>query len=97
VLVTGSAELLFPLPFVKDQRSLRTAFFVDAGQVYSTNCGASQVNCTDVDLSNLSVSTGFGLTWITGFGPLTFSIAKPIRESEYDRTEFFQFSLGAGF
>lgn len=97
VLITGSMELLFPLPFVKDQRSLRTALFIDSGQVYGTNCGASQVNCYNVDLSKLVYSAGFGLTWITGFGPLTFSIAKPIRDSQYDRTEFFQFSLGTGF
>lgn len=97
ILVTGSAELLFPLPFVKDQRSLRTSLFLDAGNVYSTNCSESQVNCYDVDLNKLSAAAGFGLTWITGFGPLTFSIAKPIKENEDDRTEFFQFSLGTGF
>lgn len=97
VLITGSAELLFPLPFIKDQRSVRSSLFVDTGQVYSTNCSASQVNCYDVDFSKLVFSAGVGVTWITGMGPLTFSIAKPIRDSEYDRTEFFQFSIGAGF
>lgn len=97
ILVTGSVELLFPLPFVKDQRSLRTSLFLDTGNVFSTNCSDTQVNCSDVDLSKLSAAAGFGLTWITGFGPLTFSIAKPIRENEDDRTEFFQFSLGTGF
>lgn len=97
VLITGSAELLFPLPFIKDQRSLRSSLFIDSGQVYSTNCSASQVNCYDVDFSKLVYSAGIGVTWITGMGPLTFSIAKPIRDSEYDRTEFFQFSIGAGF
>jgi len=97
VLVEGSMELLFPLPFVKDQRSLRTALFIDTGNVFSTNCSSGQVNCSNVDMSKLVYSAGFGLTWITGFGPLTFSIAKPIREGEYDKTEFFQFSLGTGF
>ena len=97
ILITGSAELLFPLPFIKDQRSVRSSLFVDTGQVYSTNCGTTQVNCYDVDFSKLVVSAGIGLTWITGMGPLTFSVAKPLRESEYDRTEIFQFSIGAGF
>jgi outer membrane protein insertion porin family len=97
ILITGSTELLFPLPFVKDQRSLRTSLFIDTGNVYSTNCAAGQLNCYNVDLSKLSVAAGFGLTWITGFGPLTFSIAKPIKENSDDRTEFFQFSLGTGF
>jgi outer membrane protein insertion porin family len=97
VLVEGSMELLFPLPFVKDQRSVRTALFIDTGNVFSTNCSSSQVNCSNVDLSRLVYSAGFGLTWITGFGPLTFSIAKPLKDGPYDKTEFFQFSLGTGF
>ena len=97
VMITGGAEILFPLPFIKDQRSVRTSFFLDSGQIYSTKCDATEVNCYNVDLSKLVVSTGVGLTWITGFGPLTFSIAKPLKDSHYDDTEFFQFSLGAGF
>ncbi len=97
ILIEGSMEILFPLPFVKDQRSLQSAFFVDAGNVFDTDCGEGQRNCYDVDLSQLSVSAGLGLTWITGFGPLTFSIAKAIRENEYDDREFFQFSLGTAF
>lgn len=97
VLVEGSAELLFPLPFVKDQRSLRSAFFLDAGNVFSTNCGSTQLNCTRVDLGELRYSVGFGITWITGFGPLTFSLAKPLNDGDEDDTEVFQFSLGRGF
>ncbi len=90
-------ELLFPLPFVKDQRSLRSAFFVDAGNVFNTDCAATQTNCFDVDVDELRYSVGVGLTWITGFGPLTFSVAKPLNDDKADRTEVFQFSLGQGF
>ncbi len=97
VLVEGSAELIFPLPFIKDQNSLRTAFFLDAGNVFSTDCQATQQNCHDLDFSELRYSVGVGLTWITGFGPLTFSLAKPINEGEYDQDEVFQFTLGRGF
>nr|WP_324259547.1 outer membrane protein assembly factor BamA [Cellvibrio fontiphilus] len=97
VLIQGGAEILFPLPFIKDQRSLQTTFFVDAGNVFDTHCGATQLNCYDVDLSKINASVGFGLTWISGFGPMTFSIAEPFKENEYDRTEVFQFSLGQTF
>ncbi len=97
VLVTGGAELIFPLPFIKDQNSLRTAFFLDAGNVFSTDCGSSQLNCYNVDFGQLRYSVGVGLTWITGFGPLTFSLAKPFNEDEYDQDEVFQFTLGRGF
>ncbi len=97
VLIQGGAEILFPLPFIKDQRMLQTTFFVDAGNVFDTRCGAGQRNCYDVDLAHLNVSAGFGLTWISGFGPMTFAIARPIRKNEFDRPKFFEFSLGQTF
>jgi outer membrane protein insertion porin family len=97
VLVEGGVELLFPLPFIKDQRSLRSALFIDAGQVYSTSCGSTQRSCYDVDLSEIRWSVGVGVTWITGFGPMTFSLAKPMNAGDFDEEEVFQFTLGRGF
>ena len=97
ILVEGSAEVIFPIPFVKDQRSMQSAFFIDAGNVFDTSCGISQINCYDIDASHINVSAGIGLTWITGFGPLTFSLAKALRENEDDEIEVFQFSLGNSF
>ena len=97
ILIEGSAEILFPMPFIKDQRSIQSAFFLDAGNVFDTNCGIGQVNCYDVDAAELNASVGIGVTWITGFGPMTFSIAKPLQEHDDDETEFFQFSLGNSF
>ncbi|MCX2778800.1 outer membrane protein assembly factor BamA [Microbulbifer thermotolerans] len=97
ILIEGSAEIIFPLPFVKDQRSMQSAFFIDAGNVFDSSCGATQVNCYDVDLSHINVSAGIGLTWITGFGPLTFSLAKALEKNDEDEVEVFQFSLGNSF
>ncbi|MFT5575317.1 MAG: outer membrane protein insertion porin family [Bermanella sp.] len=97
VLVETSIELLVPLPFVKDQRSVRSGFFFDAGNVFSTSCRSTQLNCTTVHLSDLRYSAGFGLTWITGMGPLTFSLARALNDEVIDDTEVFQFSLGRTF
>ncbi|MCW8128484.1 outer membrane protein assembly factor BamA [Microbulbifer halophilus] len=97
ILVEGSAEVIFPIPFVKDQRSMQSAFFVDAGNVFDTSCGISQLNCYDVDLDHINVSAGIGLTWITGFGPLTFSLSKALEKNADDEIEVFQFSLGNSF
>jgi outer membrane protein insertion porin family len=97
ILVEGGAEILFPLPFIKDQSSVRTAFFFDVGNVFSSDCGNSQVNCSSPDFNELRYSVGAGLTWITGFGPLTFSYAIPYNDAAEDRTEEFQFSLGRSF
>lgn len=96
-LIEGGAEVLFPLPFIKDQRSVRSGVFLDFGNVFDTNCAATQVICSDLDFGELRYSVGFGVTWITGFGPITFSLAKPLNKESWDRTEVFQFSLGQGF
>ncbi|WP_237058832.1 outer membrane protein assembly factor BamA [Microbulbifer sediminum] len=97
ILVEGSAEVIFPLPFIKDQRSMQSAFFIDAGNVFDTSCGETQLNCYDVDVERLNVSAGIGLTWISGFGPLTFSVAKALEKNDEDEVEVFQFSLGNSF
>ncbi len=97
VLVEGTAEVLFPVPFIKDQSKFRSAFFVDVGNVFNTNCSSVQVNCFDVDASELRYSVGIGVSWISGFGPLTFSLAKPLNAGPDDQEEAFQFTLGRGF
>ncbi|MEP5765342.1 MAG: outer membrane protein assembly factor BamA [Halieaceae bacterium] len=97
VLLEGGVELIFPLPFIKDQRQIRSAFFIDAGNVFSTNCRSSQRQCYDVDLNEMRYSVGVGATWITGFGPITFSLAKPLNSGDFDQEEVFQFTLGRGF
>ncbi len=97
ILLEASAEILFPMPFIKDQRSIQSAFFIDTGNVFDTNCGFNQRNCYDVDVAEINASVGIGVTWITGFGPMTFSVAKALQEHDDDETEFFQFSLGNSF
>jgi len=97
VLVEGSIELLFPLPFVKDQRSVRSGLFLDAGNVFSTSCSSTQINCSSPSVDELRYSAGFGVTWITGFGPLTFSLGRALNDEKIDETEIFQFSLGRTF
>ena len=97
VLAEGSAELLFPMPFIKDRSSLRSALFLDVGNVFNTNCRGNQINCFDVDAGELRYSVGIGVTWLSGFGPLTFSLAKPLNASEIDEREVFQFTLGRSF
>ncbi|TXS89800.1 outer membrane protein assembly factor BamA [Parahaliea aestuarii] len=97
VLIEGSAELLFPLPFIKDRSKLRSAFFVDAGNVFNTQCSSNQINCFDIDGDEFRYSVGVGVSWITGFGPMTFSLAKPLNAGPEDEEEVFQFTLGRGF
>ena len=76
---------------------LSRGIFFDFGNVFDTNCKATQVICSDLDFGELRYSVDFGVTWITGFGPLTFSIAQPLNDERSDQSEVFQFSLGQGF
>jgi len=97
VLVELSAELVFPVPFVKENDKARIALFVDSGNVFSTECGSGQENCGNVDLGKLSVAAGISFQWLSPVGPLSFNFARPIVEQPFDETESFQFSLGRSF
>ena len=98
-VMEGTAELLFPLPFVKDQRSLRSSVFFDFGNVFDTNCstGVGVVDCASPEFGSLRYSVGIGLTWITPLGPLTFSLAEALNPEGEDETQVFSFSLGTPF
>lgn len=97
LLVTGSTELLFPLPFVKDSRSFETGFFFDAGNVFDTDCSKTSPACSEFDAGELRYSVGFAATWLSGFGPLSFALASALNEGDFEETEFFQFSFGTSF
>jgi outer membrane protein insertion porin family len=99
VLIQGGAEVLFPLPFIKDQSSLRTALFWDVGNVFQTDCTSvyESGECAGPNVGDLASSVGVSLTWVTGFGPLSFSLAAPVKKPDNADTQIFQFSLGQTF
>lgn len=104
ISIEGSAEIIFPMPFIEDQRSLQTSFFVDGGNTFLSSCydvmdaDVGRQQCSSgVDLGDLRYSAGIGLSWLTPVGPLTFSIAEPLNDESGDDTQFFQFSLGQTF
>ncbi len=86
---TGGAEILFPMPGAQQDKSLRLAAFLDAGQVF----GADQ----KLDLGELRYSTGLALAWNSPFGPLKLSFAQPINRKSIDRIERIQFNFGTAF
>ncbi len=91
LLTEAGLELIFPTPFAGDSRSMRTSFFLDAGQVFDTERGF------DPEASEVRASAGVSFQWITAVGPLAFSLAKPLNDKPGDDTQVFQFSLGQTF
>ena len=97
IKIEGSMQLIFKLPFIEDQRSMRSAFFFDFGNVFSDNCKEYQFNCYKPSIDDLRYSYGVGVTLITGFGPMSFAIAKPTNAGQYEETKEFQFTVGNVF
>ena len=97
-MVTGSIELLAPLP--GGDRTLRIFGFLDAGAVWgyenSTN-DPHHYTRQSVDFGDLRYSAGIGVAWISPLGPLKFSIAAPLNEKDGDDIQRFQFQIGTGF
>ena len=97
IKVEGSMQLIFRLPFIEDQRSMRSAFFFDFGNVFSDNCKEYQFNCYKPSIDDLRYSYGVGITFVTGFGPMSFAISKPTNAGQYEETKEFQFTVGNVF
>lgn len=89
--ILGRAELYFPVPFSEEpSRNFRLSVFSDAGRV----SGKGQYIFNDDDFR---MTYGVAAVWITPVGALIFNWAWPIDPKEGDRTERFQFNIGAPF
>jgi outer membrane protein insertion porin family len=82
--IQGSAELIFPIPFFADQKSLRLSAFADVGNVYDDK----------FVLGELRYSAGLALKWLSPFGALSLSVAMPLNKDGDDEVKPFQFSFG---
>jgi len=87
--VVANAELLFPMPGVKVDKSVRLSAFFDAGNVFGRD---EKMSFTDY-----RSSVGAAVSWYSPVGPLKFSLARPIRTKDGDKIERFQFLLGRVF
>lgn len=97
-LIAGTAALIFPNPIKPDAKSVRTALFLDAGQVYDTKYRKSIVNGSSRNPRGLRYAAGLSLTWNTPLGaPLSFSLAKPLNVKPGDEKRYFTFSMGTQF
>ncbi|WOT04234.1 outer membrane protein assembly factor BamA [Shewanella youngdeokensis] len=108
-IVTASLELIVPTPFLDEaySNSVRTSFFVDAGNVWDTEFDYDSYRYLPVeefdklqdysDPSRIRASWGMSVQWISPMGPMVFSLAWPIKEYEDDETEVFSFNIGQTF
>ena len=84
---TGNLELLFPMPGAAQDPSLRLAWFLDGGNVFSQS----------FQWNDMRYATGIAFFWASPFGPLRFSFAQPLNAQSTDHIQRLQFTFGTGF
>jgi outer membrane protein insertion porin family len=83
--IIGNAELLFPVPGMAKEKSVRLSLFADAGGI------------NGMGWSGLRYSTGMAVAWISPVGPLKVSVGVPLKKQTGDKLQRFQFTLGSLF
>lgn len=99
LMTTATMALILPNPIKPDAKSLRTACFVDLGQVYDTKDRYGLIHGEKFkrNPSGFRYSAGVSFQWHTPLGfPLVLSLAKPLNVKGGDRKQTFAFTLGAG-
>jgi outer membrane protein insertion porin family len=85
----GNAELLFPVPGMGRDNSMRLSVFADAGSVWGYD--------NKFSLGSLRYSAGVALAWNSPMGPLKFSFANPFNKKAEDKVQRLQFQMGSVF
>jgi outer membrane protein insertion porin family len=87
--VIGNAELLFPVPGMGQDNSLRLSAFLDAGNVWGYDSKFS--------FGSMRYSAGVALAWNSPMGPLKFSYGTPFNKKADDKIQRLQFQMGSVF
>ena len=90
----ANAELLFPMPGTKTDKSVRLSVFADAGNIFGVDFRG---NRQKFYINDMKTSVGVAVSWFSPVGPLKFSLAKPLNVRPGDQIERFQFLLGRVF
>jgi outer membrane protein insertion porin family len=89
-MMVGNAELLFPIPGMEKEKSVRLSVFLDGGRIIGDG---AQVPSS----MGMRYSTGLAVSWFSPAGPLKLSWAKPLNPQSQDKTKIIDFSIGSMF
>ena len=89
ISLMGNAEVIIPVPFLTEFKSVRLSGFMDAGNVYSSD--------DDFELNLIRMSAGISGIWMSPFGLISVSWAQPFKDRAGDEIQKFQFNFGTQF
>lgn len=92
---TTTTELSFPLYGIPKEIGLLGKAFVDTGSLWGNQ--ASNFGASILDSQLMRVGTGFGIQWISPFGPIRVDYTFPVVQEVWDKTQNFRFSFGTRF
>jgi outer membrane protein insertion porin family len=84
--LVGNIELLFPVPGLSTEKSVRMGAFLDGGMVNDS-----------FDTNEMRYSVGLTVSWVSPIGPLKVSFAQPLNDKPEDEVQQFQFTFGTAF
>jgi outer membrane protein insertion porin family len=90
--VVGTAELRFPLAFVREFGVLGRVF-TEFGSAHGIDVSGPTLH----DVAELRLSAGIGISWASPFGPIRVDLAQALLKDSFDDTELFRFSFGTRF
>ncbi len=103
----GTVEMTFPIG-LPEEWGIGGAVFSDFGTIFGSETDTELVgtgdckfgatrDCLVFDTATFRASVGAGILWQSPFGPLRFEVAYPLLKADYDKTEYFRFSVGTVF
>ena len=90
IRTVGNVEVLFPMPGMRNDRTVRLSAFLDGGTVWGP--GGLRP-----EQEGMRYSAGVAVTWISPMGPLKISVAQPLNSQPGDNIQRFQFQFGQQF
>ena len=88
----ATAELTVPLNLTKDL-DVDAALFSDIGSLTQVDDNGAEV----LDVGDPRASIGFGVAYLSPFGPIRIDYARAVLKEDFDQTENLRFSFGANF
>ena len=90
----GTVQASFPIG-LPEEYQIRGRVFSDFGVLTGTDPKNNDVKINDD--GSIRASAGFGLTWVSPFGPLAVDLAYPVVRKSEDKIQYFSFSFGTNF